>query len=234
MITLFRIKSLRDISQEKDMDNLPVAESFDRYSRSFVLKTEHRLALNEMLKYRPVGLVLDAACGPGHLAVDIIRARPELKVLGVDSSEIMLRIATKNAADSGYQERISFCEGDVQELPVDSGSIDFIISTGSLHHWPEPEKALKEFYRVLKSGGQFMLFDLRRDMPTLLYPAVWLFQRYFMPEVLRRANGALGSIWSSFTPDELKDLLSSSPFASWNIKTRLAWLYIYGKKGSNQ
>jgi len=226
----WRLKIQRDISQEKDMDNPQIAESYNQYSRSLILRLERKLAINELLKHSLGGILLDAGCGPGHLDMAVLKVRPELRIIGVDTSEVMLQIASRSFIGSRHWKRISFCKGNVQELPINNNSVEFVISTGSLHHWLEPGKALGEIYRILKPGGRFLLFDLRRDIPAFLYPLIWLFQKYIMPEAIRRGNGAIGSIWSSFTPAELENILSASLFRNWNLKQSWGWIYIRGKK----
>lgn len=53
--------------------------------------------------------------------------------------------------------------GDVAGLPLPDGALDWAVSSLSLHHWSDPDRALGEICRVLKPGGQMLLFDLRRD-----------------------------------------------------------------------
>jgi SAM-dependent methyltransferase len=59
-------------------------------------------------------------------------------------------------------------QGDVEHLPFEPATFDVVVSRYSAHHWPNPLEALREFARVLKPGGQFILSDIvAPDTPTL-------------------------------------------------------------------
>mgnify|MGYP001072125842 CR=1 FL=1 len=101
--------------------------------------------------------------GLGYLVAEIAKSFPQLSIIGVDISEEMRQKATKNLFSLGLAEKVSFRQGDIQEFPFENNSLDFVVSTLSLHHWLEPKQALEEINRVLKPRGQFLIFDLRRD-----------------------------------------------------------------------
>lgn len=50
-------------------------------------------------------------------------------------------------------EGVTFVEGDAENLPFESGTFDRYTSAGSIEYWPEPQRGIKEAYRVLKPGG---------------------------------------------------------------------------------
>lgn len=50
-------------------------------------------------------------------------------------------------------EGVTFVEGDAENLPFNSGEFDRYTSAGSIEYWPEPQRGIKEAYRVLKPGG---------------------------------------------------------------------------------
>lgn len=101
--------------------------------------------------------VLDAGCGAGHTALAF--APYVQRVIAYDLTAEMLKQVEQLATQRGVTN-LSTRQGDVEELPFDAATFDIVVSRYSAHHWPDPKKALAEFVRVLKPGGQFILSDV--------------------------------------------------------------------------
>lgn len=101
--------------------------------------------------------VLDAGCGTGHTALAF--APQVAQVIAVDFTEGMLQQGRQLASDRGLTN-VEFRLSDVEKLPFTPGSFDLVVSRYSAHHWPHPTHALREFQRVLKPGGHFILDDI--------------------------------------------------------------------------
>jgi ubiquinone/menaquinone biosynthesis C-methylase UbiE len=111
------------------------------------------------------GKVLEVGSGPGFLTIEMVLLAPELQVFGLDISDTMIETALNNAREYGISERIEFKRGDASKMPFEDSQFDFVISSGSLHHWKEPKKVFNEIHRVLKAGKKALVSDLRRDSP---------------------------------------------------------------------
>ena len=72
----------------------------------------------------------------------------------LDLSHNMLACAEKNIRRAGLGERIRTIHGDVHALPYSDGSVDVVVSRGSVFFWNAPDRAFAEIYRVLKPGGR--------------------------------------------------------------------------------
>jgi ubiquinone/menaquinone biosynthesis C-methylase UbiE len=106
----------------------------------------------------PNPTIVDLGSGPGQLAIELSRLRPQARIVGVDLSDEMLQIARENASKAGlsnYEARL----GAAEEIPLESASVDLVVSQSSFHEWEDPEEGLAEIYRVLKLGGSLILKD---------------------------------------------------------------------------
>ena len=209
---------------EKDFD-CAAAGAYAGLGGCPVFAIERRLALRELKRCRPQGSLLDAGCGPGHLLKAIHQHFPGLELTGLDINPGFIEIARQNLKNIP----VRLVRAGIEDMPLEDESLDFVITTGSLHHWRDANLALAELYRVLKPGGQLILIDLRRDCPRLLYAFIRLFQ-LFMPGPIRRHNGPVGSFWASYTVGEARRLLQALPFKEHRLKAGAGWFLAWAKK----
>jgi len=101
----------------------------------------------------PPGEVLDVACGTGDFVHAILEASPTSKVVGLDFSEEMLRLARTR----GYAA--TFQQGDVLALPFADGRFDAVTVGFGLRNFSDIPKALSEMARVLKPGGRLIVLE---------------------------------------------------------------------------
>ena len=88
------------------------------------------------------------------------------KFTSFDASPAMVAAARKHVADAELSGLIDVTEGNASALPFPDASFDMVVSTGSIHHWKDPSVALNEVYRVLKDGGDALMYDLVSDTPA--------------------------------------------------------------------
>lgn len=139
-----------------------VQQQFDRVAANYRTSAVHALGedLQQMVRLadlRGDERVLDAGCGAGHAAAAFAPHAGE--VVAVDFTPGMLRQVELLAAERGLAN-IATRQGDVEQLPFADGAFDAVISRYSAHHWPHPARAVAEFRRVLKPGGQIILSDV--------------------------------------------------------------------------
>ena len=139
-----------------------VLQQFDRFAANYLTSAVHAAGedlavMVEAAELRGQERVLDAGCGAGHTACSFGPRVSE--VLALDFSPSMLKQAEKLAEErklTNVRTRL----GDVESLPFPDRAFDLVVSRYSAHHWARPERALREFRRVLRAGGRFVLSDV--------------------------------------------------------------------------
>ena len=115
----------------------------------------HRIA-----PLRPGATVVDIGCGAGmDLLLAAYAVGPTGRAIGVDMTEAMTERARSGAAALGF-DHVDVRVGDALDLPIDSASIDAVLSNGVLNLTPDKVAAYGEVFRILKPGGEFLYGDI--------------------------------------------------------------------------
>ena len=161
--------SLRRISANVRNFDLPSAGLYDALVASLLEPFYERVAEEVVADYPQGGTILEVGSGPGRLAVSLGRMAPGLVVTGVDISPEMVERAAHRAREAGLAGRVGFEVGDVGALPFAERAFDGVVSTLSLHHWPDPALGLAEIHRVLRPGGEALIYDLAQRLWPLAH-----------------------------------------------------------------
>ena len=153
------------------------------------------------------GTFLEVGPGPAFVSIEIVRCIPRAQIVGLDVSETMISIGRRNVAEAGLSERITFRQGNAVAIPFDDAEFDFVISSGSLHHWSKPVEVFDEIYRVLKLSQPALVYDLRKDAPKQKVDEFsYHINSWFMRWGLKHSVG------ESYTQQGIEELLSRTHF----------------------
>ncbi|MFW9996346.1 MAG: class I SAM-dependent methyltransferase [Candidatus Odinarchaeota archaeon] len=108
--------------------------------------------LLEMCQLDDKSHVLDVGCGAGHTAC-FIAEKYGSRVIGIDISENMIKMAKKRARKKKMVDKVEFQVTDVFQLPFKENSFDAVIIESVLTPLPDEAKALVEITRIIRSGG---------------------------------------------------------------------------------
>ena len=105
-------------------------------------------------------VVLDIGSGAGiDCLIAAEKVGDEGKVIGLDMTPAMIARATENAIEAGA-ENVEFRLGDAEDMPVEDGSVDWVVSNCVINLAPDKERVFSEVQRVLKNGGQLAVSDI--------------------------------------------------------------------------
>jgi len=117
------------------------------------------LGFADRLGVGPASYVLEIGSGSGGPAVYLSEMR-RCRVMGVDINPHGIRNAQRLAAARNVAERVSFQAVDAGErLPFDDGTFDAVVSNDAMCHIPNRLDVLREWHRVLRSGGRMLFTD---------------------------------------------------------------------------
>jgi SAM-dependent methyltransferase len=105
--------------------------------------------------------VLDVGCGSGWLVQRLAMLAHDGRVVGIDISDEMIRLARRQSQDL---DNVLFVTAEVAEIPWEANFFHHLISVESAYYWPDPALGVKELFRVLRSGGQaWILINYYQD-----------------------------------------------------------------------
>ena len=110
--------------------------------------------------------VVDLGSGGGFdCFVAAMQVGPKGHVVGVDMTQEMLLKARGVAAEMGLNH-VEFREGLIEDLPVEDGWADVVISNGVINLCADKRRIFSEIHRVLRSGGRIQFADIANGKPV--------------------------------------------------------------------
>ena len=117
--------------------------------------------LYETLGLQKNALLLDAGAGVGNVA--IYMAKKQLRVKAIDLLDMHLQWARENVKSRGEGDSVEILKMNFEHLTFKDQEFDGAYTMETLVHSRDPDKAMREFYRVLKSGGTLVHIEYEHD-----------------------------------------------------------------------
>ena len=145
-----------------------------KFGRTYVPGRSWKGISEALLKLMPPLVIADLGAGEGTLSQ--LMAQRAKRVIAIDNSEKMVEFGSELARTHGIGN-LEYRLGDLEDVPIRSGTVDLAFLSQARHHAVHPEKAVAEAFRILKPGGRITVLDLNRhqfEEAREMYADLWL------------------------------------------------------------
>ncbi|HQO79153.1 MAG TPA: bifunctional demethylmenaquinone methyltransferase/2-methoxy-6-polyprenyl-1,4-benzoquinol methylase UbiE, partial [Thermodesulfobacteriota bacterium] len=179
-----------------------------------------RKALARSIEKKDSGLIVDIATGTAKVAISIARENPHINVVGIDFSAPMVEKGAQRVKKEKFGSRIDLVVGDGCALPLPQESVDAVTIAFGIRNIPRREKALEEFFTVLKPGGQLIVIEFGFPSQPILQRLYTFYFDHILPRVgsrLMRVDGAYSYLRDSVhafpSPEAFMQMIRAAGFS---------------------
>ena len=160
-----------------------------KFGRTYVPGRSWKGITEALLKLMPPMVIADLGAGEGTISQ--LMAQRAKRVIAIDNSEKMVEFGSDLARRHGIAN-MEYRLGDLEEVPIRTGTVDLAFLSQALHHARHPERAITEAWRILKPEGRVAILDLNRHHfveAREMYADLWLgFTELELEQYLRKAG----------------------------------------------
>jgi ArsR family transcriptional regulator len=183
------------LRKRKDTMRRYFDELAGKFGRQYVPGRSWKGIAEALLKLMPPMVIADLGAGEGTISQ--LMSQRAKKVIAIDNSEKMVEFGSELARRHGISN-LEYRLGDLEDVPIRTGTVDLAFLSQALHHAQHPERAIAEAWRILKPGGRIAVLDLNRHH-------------------FEEAREMYADLWLGFTELEMEKYLKAAPFK--NVET---------------
>jgi ArsR family transcriptional regulator len=145
-----------------------------KFGRQYVPGRSWKGVAEALLKLMPPMVIADLGAGEGTISQ--LMAQRAKRVIAIDNAEKMVEFGAELARRHGIGN-MEYRLGELEDVPIRSGTVDLAFLSQALHHARHPKRAIEEARRILKPGGRIAVLDLNRhhfEEAREMYADVWL------------------------------------------------------------
>ena len=162
------------LRKRQDLARSYFDELAGKFGRSYVPGRSWQALAHTLITLLPAQNIADLGAGEGTLSQ--LLAKTAKKVIAIDNAPKMVEFGAKLAAQHGFAN-LEYRLGDIEDPPIEKGTMDLAILSQALHHAIHPERAVAGAHRILRKGGRLVILDLlshRFERARELYADHWL------------------------------------------------------------
>jgi ubiquinone/menaquinone biosynthesis C-methylase UbiE/biotin operon repressor len=160
-----------------------------KFGRQYVPGRSWKGIAEALIRLMPPMIIADLGAGDGTISQ--LMAERAKRVIAIDNSEKMVEFGGELAKKHGISN-LEYRLGDLEDVPIRTGTVDLAFLSQALHHARHPERALGEAWRILKPGGRIAILDLNRhnfEEAREMYADLWLgFSELEMERMIKGAG----------------------------------------------
>lgn len=219
------------ILEPEVMDSAQEAAAYDAMDHGGV----NRQFLDDLLESHanPEGRILDLGTGTARIPILLCQCLAKCELVGVDLSEQMLQLATRNVAAAELCSRISLKQIDAKNLPYHDAVFDVVLSNSIVHHIPNPVEVIAEAIRVTRPDGLLFWRDLLRPCDEAAVRQ--LVELYACRENDYQKKLFEDSLRAALSLEEIRELVASVGFdpSGVRVTSDRHWTWLARKPGDS-
>lgn len=170
-----------------------IAGTYDMLNHLLSLNIDKSWRKKTVKMLTPCNQLLDVAIGTADLSLEIMKQKKASEIQGLDVSKEMMRIGEEKVRKAGLEGKVKFELGSALEMPYADNSYDAVTCAYGVRNFPDADKGLEEFFRVMKPGGQLAILEFSYPTNPVIRWTYDLFFSHVLPFIGRMVSKDKGA-----------------------------------------